>query len=86
MIDITQILLILVVVVLTVLLCVIGVQVYFLLKEVKKSIDKLNHFLDNAEEITENIGKPIAGLTGILAGVREGFKLFKVVRGKSSKE
>ena len=82
MIDATQILLILVVVILTILLCVIGVQVYFLLKELKKSIDKLNRFLDSAGEITENIGKPVAGVTGILAGIREGIKLFKVVKGK----
>ena len=73
---------ILVVVILTILLCVIGVQVYFLLKELKKSIDKLNRFLDSAGEITENIGKPVAGVTGILAGIREGIKLFKVVKGR----
>lgn len=80
MLDATQLLLVLVVLVLTVMLVVIGVQVSFILRELKRSIDKLNRVLDNAEEITETIGKPAAGVTSLLAGLREGIQLFRSLK------
>ncbi|MBI4039409.1 hypothetical protein HY388_01115 [Candidatus Daviesbacteria bacterium] len=91
MLDVTQILLVLVVMILTVMLVVIGIQVVFILKELKKSIDKLNRVLDNAEEITDNIGRPAMGVNGILgagvlAGIKEGLQLFKTIRKKEHDE
>lgn len=69
MIDNTQILLIAVVTVLTVLLTVIGVQVFFILKEIRRSIGKFNKMLDDAGTISESVARPIASLSSSITGV-----------------
>ena len=69
MIDTTQLLLIAVVTVLTVLLTIIGVQVFFILKEIKRTIEKMNKMLDDAGLISESIARPIASLSSSITGV-----------------
>jgi len=69
MIDSTQILLIVVIVVLSILLSVIGIQVFFILREVQRSIQKMNKMLDDAGTISESISKPIASLSNSITGV-----------------
>lgn len=72
MIDATQILLIVVVTTLTLLLTVIGVQVFFILREVRRSIEKMNKILDDAGLVSESVAKPIVSLSssiGSLSGL-----------------
>ena len=69
MIDNTQLLLIAVVTVLTVLLAIIGVQVFFILREIKESIKKFNKMLDDAGTISESVARPIASLSSSITGV-----------------
>lgn len=69
MVDSTQILLIAVIVVLSILLSIIGVQVFFILREVQRSIQKVNKMLDDAGTISESITKPIASLSNSITGV-----------------
>lgn len=63
-----QILLIVVVVTLTVILSVIGIQVFFILKEFRESMKKTNKILDDAGEISESISKPISALSNSIVG------------------
>ncbi len=65
----TQILLIGVVTVLTALLTLIGVQVFFILKEIKRTIEKMNKMLDDAGLISESVARPIASLSSSITGV-----------------
>jgi hypothetical protein len=66
MIDSTQILIIIVVVVLTILLSAIGIQVFFILREVQRSIQKVNKILDDTGLVSESVAKPIASLSNHL--------------------
>ena len=68
MINPTQILIIVVVIVLTVVLSLIGIQVYFVLKEVQKSIQKTNKILDDAGVISESVAQPVASLSTAITG------------------
>lgn len=66
--DATQVLLIGVVTVLTILLVAIGVQVFFILKEFQQSIKKANKMLDDAGTISGSIASlsdKISGVSGI---------------------
>lgn len=72
MIDTAQTLLLIVVVVLTVLLLVLGVQVYFILAELRKTIMKANKVLDDASIITESISEPVAAVSNIVSGFKTG--------------
>ena len=59
----TQILLIIVVSVLSSVMAVIGIQIFLMLKEGKRSIEKFNKILDDAVTISSSITKPIASLS-----------------------
>lgn len=68
MVDPTQILLIVVITVLSVVLVFIGVQVFFILREFQQSIRKVNKMLDDAGTVSEAIAKPIASLSNRITG------------------
>jgi len=67
--DTTQILLIVVITVLTVLLTAVGIQVFLILKEVRQSIRQLNEILDDAGEVSEAITRPILSLSNSITGL-----------------
>lgn len=67
--DPTQILLIIVVTTLTILLTVVGIQVFFILKEVRKLVEKTNKILDDAGTISESVAKPISSLSSSIGGL-----------------
>jgi uncharacterized protein YoxC len=62
-----QILLVIVISVLTLLLTVIGVQVFFIFKELRHSVEKMNKILDDAGKISESVAKPFSAISGSLS-------------------
>ena len=79
MVDLNQTLLVIVITVLTVLLTFIGVQIIYILREIRKSLEKVNKMLDDAGMITESIAHPIAGLGGMIDGLRSGTKAIETI-------
>ena len=82
MIDPTQILLIVVVSVLTILLVFVGVQVFFILREVKFSIQKVNEVLDDVCKISNSVVKPVEILSSSAVGLSALGKLFGSISNK----
>lgn len=70
--DTAQILLLTVVSVLTLLLVVLGLQVFFILKEVKNTISKANKVLDDAGVISGSISRPVESLSTVVSGIKLG--------------
>lgn len=70
MIDSVQLVLLVVIIVLTLLLVVLGVQVFFILSEVRNTLKKTNKVIDHANAITENIEGPISALSSLALGVK----------------
>jgi hypothetical protein len=87
--DILQVFLLISLVLLTGLLVFLGIQVYYVLQEVRMTLKVLQRTLDNAAEISEMAKNPIFALTqikgwgSILGGLREGIKLYKTMRNRS---
>lgn len=77
--DPTQILLATTVTVLTVLLVVLGIQVFFILKEAKRTLDKINKILDNANLISDSVARPIVGFSNFLEGIKSFSNLVEMV-------
>ena len=67
MISPTQILLIVVVSALSIVLVIIGIQVFYLFREFRRSIEKVNKILDDAGTVSAAITKPIASLSSSLS-------------------
>ena len=81
MIDPAQTILFLVIIILTVLLVVLGIQVFFILRELRKTIYKVNRVLDYTETITESVSKPIASFSTLAMGLRTGATIAKIFQG-----
>ncbi len=81
MIDITQFILISVVVSLTVVLAI--------LKEFRLTVSKINKILDDTGSITESVSKPISVVSGFLVGLRSRHLfhgVLKILKKRSKKE
>jgi uncharacterized protein YoxC len=86
MIDPAQTALFLIIIILTILLVVLGFQVFFVLKELRKTLDKLNKVLDDAGTITESVSKPISSLSSLTEGLKLGAKIARIVNGKKGEK
>lgn len=83
--DIAQIALFIVIIILTILLLALGVQVFFILREFRKTVFKANKVLDNTNVITESVSAPISSLSSLAAGIKTGASvigLFKKIISK----
>lgn len=81
MIDPAQTALFLVIIVLTILLLILGIQVFFILRELRKTIEKANKVLDDTGVITESVSKPISSLSSLTMGLKTGATLAKILNG-----
>jgi len=86
MIDPAQTALFLVIIVLTILLLVLGVQVFFILRELRKTVDKANKVLDDTGVITESVSGPISGLSSLATGIKAGAVVARLLKKRASKK
>lgn len=70
MVDPVQMVLLLVILVLTIMLVILGIQVFYILRELRETIIRTNRVLDNAESITENIDAPLSALSSLALGAK----------------
>lgn len=84
--DPTQILLFSVVTVLTILLVAVGVQVFFILREAKKALEKTNKILEDASFVSGAVAKPVAGLASFVDGLKSIRDLIDLVSQRSRQE
>ena len=81
MVTLTQTLLIIVITVLTVIITAIGVQLYLLLRDVRKTLGHTNAILDQADELIHKLSNPAASITGIVSGLKEGANIIETISG-----
>jgi predicted PurR-regulated permease PerM len=70
MVDPVQMVLLVVILVLTGLLVVLGIQVFYILRELRDTISKTNKVLDHADSISENIDVPLSALSSLVVGAK----------------
>lgn len=86
MIDTAQTVLLFVLIVLTVLLLILGIQVFFILRELRQTVSKANKVLDDTGAITESVSAPLTTLSALAAGVKTGAKFARLLKGKLGKK
>lgn len=84
--EVTQILLVVTVLVLTTILSIVGFEVFLILKEFRESVRKMNKILDDAGIISESVAKPIAGLSDLASGLRSLAEFIKAFVGEKKTE
>ncbi len=83
MVDTAQIVVLFVVVALSALLLVLGVQVFFILKDLRRAVTKANKVLEDTSVITESVSGPISSLSTLTSGMKIGASLLGLLKKKS---
>lgn len=72
MLDLTQTLLIVVIVILTTIMTIIGIQIIFILRDVRQLFTRLGGLIDRIEMSVSNFGSQFSGLGAIVEGIKSG--------------
>jgi hypothetical protein len=70
--DLTQFVIIITTVTLSSLLVLLGVQVFFILKEIRISIKKVNKILDDSGRVSGTVGDSVSNFSGFVNGLKAG--------------
>jgi len=85
--EITQIVIIVSLILITGIVVASGIWLILILKELKTTVIKTNKILDDAESIASSVAKPISSISEFVMGFKNGFgffnKLFKKDDGKN---
>ena len=84
--DPVQLTIIIISFILTLLLVILGVQVWYIFKEIRTSLVKMNSMLDDAKKVTSTVGDSISGMAGVASGIRAALSVFKVFKKKEKSE
>ena len=68
-------------IILTIILSVVGIQIILVLAEVKKTLNKVNTTLDQAEARINSLISPLQNLGGLASGLQTGVKVFESFTG-----
>lgn len=63
--------------VLTLVLATVGIYLVLVLREFRRTMQKINNTLDEAEQKISHLVVPLKNLGGIAAGVKTGVKVFE---------
>lgn len=85
MLDITQTLLIVVITVLTILLAIIGVQVFYILRDLRQTTQRANRILEDTMAMTSKFRKPFSSVTSLASGIKTGLEIFHMLKEKKEK-
>lgn len=87
MMDPAQTVLLVVIIILAILLVALGIQVFFILRELKQTVSKANKVLDDTGVITESVSGPISSLSTLAMGLKTGATIASLFKKKKhSKE
>lgn len=83
--DFLQIALIFLILLLSIFLAITGFQVFFILRDLKKTLDRLNKVLKTGEDIAQDIEKPVEAASNLITALGVGAKALTGVVKKDSK-
>ncbi len=75
--DLLQFALVFLIILLSIFLSITGIQVFFILRDLKKALDRLNGVLKTGERIVEDSEKPMAAVSSIASVVESMIKTNK---------
>lgn len=84
--DPAQALLVVIIAILSVILVILGIQVFFILREFRRALTKANKVLDDTRVITESVSGPLASLSTLTSGVKLGAVIASFLKGKKRHE
>jgi hypothetical protein len=80
--DTTQLVIVIVTITLAALFVILGIQIFFILKEVRFSIRKVNKMLDDLGKVSGTVGDGVVNMGGFINGLKAGLSAIAAIRGK----
>ncbi len=77
--DLPQTLLLIIIVIISVILTVIGIQVIIILRDAKHSLRRVDNILEDTEYLTRNLTRSSATLSHLADGLKSGMKLVATI-------
>ena len=68
--------------IITILIVFLGVQVWYILKEMRASLQKVNKMLEDAGKVSGTVSQGVSSMAGMLEGIKTGLSLFSALRRK----
>jgi len=84
--DITQIVIVVSLVLITGIVVAAGIWLILIFKELKITLCKTNKILDDAENITSSIAKPVSSISEFIMGFKNGFGFFNKLLDKKKQK
>ncbi len=85
--DITQTILLAIIIVLAIFLVALGFQVFFVLKDLRKTLNRMNMLFDDANSLITQVKKPVESAGNFVSALTAGAGIAHLLkRGKSTKE
>ncbi|MFC1626569.1 hypothetical protein ACFL1P_00030 [Patescibacteria group bacterium] len=84
--DPIQLVIIIVSLSLTALILLLGIQVFFILREFRRSIEKVNNMLNDVGKISASIGGGMSNVSGFVNGLKTGISVISSMKNKEDKE
>ncbi len=79
MVNIIQIVLLSVIVLLSIILVILGIQVFFILKDFRQTVQKTNKILDDVDLLSQNIIRPVSSLSDMIGGAGTVSTVLKII-------
>ena len=84
--ETTQVLLIVIVSVLAIILAAIGIQFFIILKDLSRSIEKVNKMLDDGNLVSNTVARSVTGISGVVSGVKAGLSVLNFFKKDKEEE
>jgi len=75
--DVTRIILVVAISILTAILTLVGYEVYLIFREFHKSMKKVNNILDNVTEVSQSVSRQVNSLSELLVTAKNAVELVK---------
>lgn len=80
--DTTQLVIITVTITLSALCVLLGIQMFYILKEVRASVHKVNKMLDDMGKVSGTVGDSVVNMATFVNGLKAGVSAIATLRGK----
>lgn len=67
------------IVVLTVIASIIGIQIIIILKDIRKSFNRINSLINTTQDTMHKFSQPLVGLAGVFEGIKQSTKVIELV-------
>jgi hypothetical protein len=78
----TQLVIIIISITLAALFVILGIQVFYILKEIRNSLQKVNKMLDDMGKVSGTVGDGVVNIGGFVNGLKAGLSAIAMMKGK----